>query len=105
METAWEKLMRAWRTLKKCYWRLEKRLHHGQNFGKIIARDYTENSVPNRVVYLHGDISTQSIESTNWLLHASYEKTQEDKYKLEKKMFTFQWNMDDIFPTQDVDHI
>ena len=43
------------------------------------------------VVYLHGDISTQSIESTNWLLYASYEKTQEDKYKLEKKMFTFQW--------------
>lgn len=52
----------------------EKVMHHGQNFGKIIARDNTENRQRTyRVVYLHGYISTQSIESTN-ILHASYEK-------------------------------
>lgn len=75
---------------------IEKRkpwLRHGQNFGKMIMLViiWKIDSVPNRIVYLHGYISTQCTENTNWLLHASYEKTQEDKYKLEKKMFTFQW--------------
>ena len=87
--------MRAWRTLKKCYWRLRKG-NLGYVMVKILVRWLLViirkiDSVPNRVVYLHGYISTQCIENTNWFLHASYEKTREDKYKLEKKMFTFQW--------------
>lgn len=48
---------------------IEKRkpwLRHAQNFGKMIARDNMKiDNIPNRVVYLHGYISTQSIESTN----------------------------------------
>lgn len=48
-----------------------------------------ENRIPNKVMDLHRYMSKQSVESTGWLLHASYDKTQEDKYKLKMKLFTF----------------